>query len=108
VQRVAEGLSERQEIIMDFETIEVVYNQRNQAAIAFAKLALGVAGFTVGTGLDAASPMSKVLYVELPTGEQLSWHLTEEQYAQVYYFPAFEAGFDGTHLARNPYWADLV
>ena len=90
------------------QTIEDVYNQRNQAAIAFAKLASSKFGFKVGIGLDAVSPMSKVLYVVLPTGEQLSWHLTEEQYAQVEHFPVFEGVFDGTHIARNHDWADLV
>jgi len=90
------------------QTIEDVYNQRNQAAIAFAKLAGTFAWCKVGTGLDSVSPMSKVLYVELPTGEQLSWHLTEEQYAQVEHFPVFEGKFDGTHLARDTDWADLV
>ena len=49
------------------------YFDRNQAAMAFARLAQKM-GWTVGLGRDPQDPDWPVLFVDTPHG-QLSWHL---------------------------------
>ena len=80
------------EIMKKFQsdTLSEAYFDRNQAAMALAKLAQAQ-GMTVGLRIDPNEPEWPVLFVFLPTG-QVSWHLPKDEV--VGQFPEYEQEWD--------------
>ena len=80
-------------------TFTDAYFDRNQAALALARLAQAV-GYSVGVALEAANPDPEwpILYVDLPTG-QVSWHIPAAEL--VGEWPAYSSAWDGHDLATK-------
>lgn len=74
-------------------TIEHVYQERANCAIALARAARAL-GLNVGFGLDPKSPDWPVLFIDLPTG-QVSWHLTVEARRSAPDIRAYDGAWDG-------------
>jgi hypothetical protein len=68
------------------------YFDRNQAVMAFARLAQKI-GWTVGMAHDAAEPDWPVLFVDTPHG-QMSWHLPANE-IELSEWPAYPGQWDG-------------
>lgn len=88
------------------ERLDNVYTQRNMLAIAFAKMALQL-GMTAGTSKDVTRRTNKtVIYVDLPNGKQVSWHISDADEASVLAagLPEYTGGWDGTFHGRDPAW----
>ena len=73
------------------------YFDRNQAALALAKLAQAQ-GWRVGWHLDENEPDWPVLMIDLPTG-QVSWHFPKDE--MVGNFPAYPDTWDGHDLEEK-------
>lgn len=76
----------------DHSTPEQAYFDRNQLALAFARLALAQ-GWTVGLGVDPDEPAWPVLYVDSPFG-QVSWHLPKHEVDPAAW-PVYAGRWDG-------------
>ena len=76
------------------DTLGEAYFDRNQAAMALAKLAQAQ-GMKVGLRVDHKEPDWPVLMVDLPTG-QVSWHLPKDEV--VGQFPEYIQEWDGHDL----------
>lgn len=87
-------------------TIDNVYAQRNELAIAFAKAALA-AGWKAGRGIDSeASPeWANVVYVDLPDGRQVSWHMSPDCVPLLDGLPQYAGTWDGTFVGREAGWS---
>jgi len=92
-------------------TMEDVYSERNALAIAFAKAALS-AGWAAGRGVDTSrepgDPWANVVYVSLPSGDQLSWHIAPDQVSLLDGLPFYPHNWDGTFLSRDPMWPSRI
>ena len=77
---------------------EEAYFDRNQLALAYAKLAQEK-GWRVGFGLDPDEPDWPVLYIDTPAG-QVSWHLPVAEVA-IQDWPVYEGEWDGHDLAEK-------
>lgn len=91
-----------------FDTdINGVYAQRNELAVAFAKAAFA-AGWPAGRGVDETMPpeWGNVVYVQLPNGKQVSWHIAPTEASLLTDLPVFTDGWDGTCTAQYMGWSD--
>lgn len=73
------------------------YADRNQAALAFAKLAM-LRGWRVGLAVDPKEPHWPLLYVDTPMG-QVSWHLPKAEV--VGNWPEYSAVWDGHSVGEK-------
>lgn len=94
------------ELSLSFEQgkLDDVYNQRNNLAVALAHMAL-LAGFRAGRGEDSNG--KAVVYVELPGGKQVSWHMAHPpvEDAQPWAsLPNYQGTWDGSFLGREALW----
>lgn len=94
--------------------IEDVYTQRNTLAIAFADLATKL-GWPAGWGTDELSEgwdksWKRVVYVQLPSGKQLSWHMNPATEAWAHsVLRKYDGQWDGTFHGREaPDWLGLL
>lgn len=93
--------------------LDRAYAERNALAVAFAKAALA-AGWTAGRGYDAdptkdwTPEWRHVIYVDLPDGRQVSWHLAPAQVPLLEGLPEYPGRWNGTFVARDPDWALLL
>lgn len=94
---------------------DTAYTQRNTLVVAFADLAIRL-GWKAGWGRDNDENRGwdeewrTVVYIDLPNGQQLSWHMSpsEQQYAQQL-LPKYDGQWDGTFLGRDaPEWVFKV
>ena len=102
----------------DGAKIDSVYRERNLLAIALARLTLR-SGRSAGWGLDGKTQRA-VVYVQLPGGQQVSWHMDDALscaltggYKEGGTFgkdllPKFEGEWDGTFKAREADWPTLI
>ena len=88
-----------------------VYTERAALAVAFARLALSN-GWTAGVKpARAVWPFPSewaVLYVDLPGGQQVSWHIAPEDEPLLDGLPPYPRGWDLKFTARDPGWCQLV
>jgi hypothetical protein len=91
-----EGAKEKGKIVKKFQSDSQseAYFDRNQAALALAKLAQAQ-GMKVGLYIDPQEPDWPVLMIDLPTG-QVSWHLPRDEV--VGQFPEYDQSWDGHDL----------
>jgi hypothetical protein len=91
--------------------IDEVYKERNQLAIALAKMALEL-GLKTGHGIDESQePNSKwkhVVYIQFPNGKQVSWHMSPNEVELLNMLPEFDGKWDETFLGREPEWIKKV
>jgi len=78
-------------------TKEDAYFDRNQAIMAFARLARKQ-GYTMGIQEDLQEPGWPVLFIDLPTG-QVSWHLPEQELRGEW--PDYKKKWDGHGLMEK-------
>ena len=88
------------------------YNERNRLAVAFCKLAV-MLGWNAGTYIDVGhddwdDAWKTVVAVELPNGKQVSWHMNPETVALTASLPKFFGRWDGTYIAREVDWTDML
>ncbi len=76
------------------DSLGEAYFDRNQAAMALAKLAQAQ-GWKVGLRVDQKEPDWPVLMIDLPTG-QVSWHLPKDEV--IGQFPEYDRSWDGHDL----------
>ena len=79
-------------------TPQEAYFDRNQLAMAFARLAQR-RGWTVGIGIDPDEPDWPVLYVDTPEG-QISWHLPRPEIALADW-PEYPGRWDGHNVTEK-------
>ena len=98
---------------MSDEKLNDVYRQRNNLAIAFCKAALA-AGWPAGRGIDdmkvnsGDADWANVLYVDLPDGNQVSWHIAPSAVHLLEGIPQYKNVWVGTFTARDKNWPDLI
>lgn len=86
------------------------YAERNELAIALAHVALH-AGLKAGRGVDPTAPPTwdppylRVVYVELPDGKQVSWHMGPDNLKSWEALDEYLGEWDGTFLGRMPEWS---
>lgn len=83
-----------------------IYTERNNCAIALVKAAIA-AGWKAGRGTDpvAVESWSNVVYIDLPNGKQVSYHISPDQAHLLEGLPAYDGQWDGTYVGRDPNWA---
>lgn len=86
-------------------TKDHAYAQRNALAIAFAKAAKA-AGWHAGYGVDpnGESNWRHVVYVDLPDGRQVSWHVGPQFVLQAIELGEYGKPWDGTFYGRDINW----
>jgi hypothetical protein len=86
-----------------------LYAERNALAVAFCKAALA-AGWKAGRGIDQdpckdwEPAWRHVVYVDLPNGVQVSWHMHPDQVHLLEGFPEYDKAWDETFVARDFNW----
>lgn len=85
------------------------YTQRNALVVAFCKMA-AARGWPAGRGVDNDPTKDwdddwrHVVYVDLPSGEQVSWHMAPSEVHLLDGLPEYQGVWDGTFVARDPNW----
>ncbi len=91
------------------DRLDRAYAERNALAIAFAKAALA-AGWRAGRGYDDdqskdwAPQWRHVVYVDLPDGRQVSWHMAPAEVELLDRLPQYAGEWNGEFTARDPSW----
>lgn len=90
-------------------SLDEVYAQRNELAVAFAKAALA-AGWRAGRGLDpkGADGWGHVVYVDLPDGAQVSWHIAPSEAYLLDEMPEYSGKWDGKFTGRKAGWSKRI
>jgi hypothetical protein len=81
--------------------IENLYIERNNLAVALAKMVLAQGG-KAGTGLHHNTT---VLYIDVPGVGQVSYHLLGDDAALAADLPIYEGGWDKTFTGRERCWS---
>lgn len=94
------------------DRLDRAYSERNSLVIAFVKAAVAL-GWNAGRGFDS-DPAKQwdddwrhVVYVELPDGRQVSWHISPAEVPFLDGLPEFKGQWDGTFVARDPLWCEF-
>lgn len=90
--------------------LDNVYSQRNELAVALAKLTIATGG-SAGRGLDGASEdreWAHVVYIDLPDGTQVSWHMAPDDVHLLDGLPTYPGAWDGTFIGRAAGWTKDV
>lgn len=86
------------------------YSQRANLAVAFAKM-IGAQGGAYGRGIDDKEgndmEWRHVLYFELPTGEQISYHFAPDDVQLLDGLPTYRKEWDGKFTGTTE-WHELV
>lgn len=86
------------------------YTQRNNAAVALVRMAL-LLGWPAGRGLDNKTENDlawrHVVYIDLPSGEQVSYHMAPDDVPLLEGLPEYAGEWDGKFTGTTA-WADLV
>lgn len=86
------------------------YTQRNNAAVALVRMAL-LLGWPAGRGLDNltdnAPEWRHVVYLDLPNGEQVSYHMAPADVSLLDGLPEYPGKWDGKFTGTTA-WADMV
>lgn len=87
---------------------ETIYTQRAALAIALARMTL------MGGGRAGIKPANvnagewAVLYIDLPNGSQLSFHISQEDDPLLAGLPLYAGEWDGTYLGRGADWLEAI
>lgn len=111
-QLLDEVKSRRAEVRALQDRLDHVYGERNALVVAFAKSAI-VAGWGAGRGYDG--DLSKewtpewrhVVYVDLPNGQQVSWHMSPGEICLLEGLPEYQGEWDGKYTARDKSWCNF-
>lgn len=87
------------------------YRQRNALAVAFVKMAL-LQGWPAGRGLDGREENDMdwryVVYVDLPSGAQVSWHMSPDCVNLLDGLPQYGGDWNGEWTAKDVDWIKLL
>lgn len=90
--------------------VDRAYTQRNNAAVALVRMAL-LLGWPAGRGLDDltdnAPEWRHVVYLDLPNGEQVSYHMAPADVHLLDGLPGYAGKWDGKFTGATA-WADMV
>lgn len=90
--------------------VDRAYTQRNNAAVALVRMAL-LLGWPAGRGLDDltdnAPEWRHVVYLDLPNGEQVSYHMAPADVPLLDGLPEYPGKWDGKFTGTTA-WADMV
>lgn len=86
------------------DRVNLAYRQRNNAAIALVKMAL-VLGWPAGRGVDSKTDNDMewrhVVYIDLPNGEQVSYHMAPEDVIHLEGLPGYRGKWDGKYTGTT-------
>lgn len=87
------------------------YSQRNALAVAFVKMAL-LLGWPAGRGIDGREENDMewrhVVYVDLPNGDQVSWHMSPDDVNLLDGLPCYRGEWNGQWTAKAVDWVKLL
>ena len=91
------------------QKLSEVYVQRNEAVVALAAMALR-AGFNAGRGVDESKVegWDHVVYVDLPDGKQVSWHMSPSCIRLLDILPVYPGKWDGKFTGREMGWSQSI
>lgn len=97
--------------VMQLEVrVNSAYRQRNNAAVALVRMAL-LLGWPAGRGLDNltdnAPEWRHVVYLDLPNGEQVSYHMAPDDVPLLEGLPEYAGKWDGKFTGTTT-WAGMV
>ena len=82
------------------DRVNLAYRQRNNAAIALVKMAL-MLGWPAGRGIDNKKDNDMewrhVVYIDLPNGEQVSYHMAPDDVIHLEGLSAYAGKWDGKY-----------
>lgn len=91
-------------------SVRRAYSQRGNLAVAFAKMAIAL-GCHAGRGLDNKTENDMdwrhVLYIDLPTGEQVSYHFAPIDVNMLDGLPCYRGEWDGKFTSAEE-WHKLI
>lgn len=91
--------------------VDRAYTQRNTLAVAAVKMAL-LLGWPAGQGIDDKEENDPewrhVVYIQLPDGSQVSYHLAPDDLDLLHGIPGFAGQWDGTYLGTMSHWLDSI
>lgn len=100
----ARAMSERE------RRVDTAYHQRNNAAVALVRMAL-LLGWPAGRGLDDKTDNDlvwrHVVYLDLPNGEQVSYHMAPADVPLLDGLPEYTGKWDGKFTGTTA-WAEMV
>ena len=85
--------------------VNSAYTQRNNAAVALVRMAL-LLGWPAGRGLDDTTGQH-VVYLDLPNGEQVSYHMAPADVPLLDGLPEYTGKWDGKFTGTTA-WAEMV
>lgn len=88
-------------------SMDDLYTSRANLAVAFAKAAIA-AGWNAGRGLhqgECEVGWENVVYVDLPDGRQVSWHISPQDSFLLAGLPQYNKPWDGSNLSNEMDWA---
>lgn len=97
--------------VMQLEArVDRAYSQRNNAAVALVRMAL-LLGWPAGRGLDNKTDNDvmwrHVVYIDLPNGEQVSYHMAPSEVHLLDGLPEYPGKWDGKFTGTTA-WAEMV
>lgn len=91
--------------------VDYAYAQRNALAVAFVKMAL-LQGWPAGRGIDGKvendMEWRHVVYVDLPNGSQVSWHMSPDCVYLLDGLPCYRGEWNGEFTATSVDWIKLL
>lgn len=95
----------------DQDKLNGAYSQRNSLAVAFVKMAL-LQGWPAGRGVDGREENDMewrhVVYVDLPNGAQVSWHMAPNDVKLLDGLPCYRGEWNGQWTAKEVDWIKLL
>lgn len=92
------------------ERVNLAYRQRNNAAIAMVKMAL-MLGWPTGRGIDSKvendMEWRHVVYIDLPNGEQVSYHMAPDDVIHLEGLPEYRGKWDGKYTGTTT-WHSML
>ena len=92
------------------DRVNLAYRQRNNAAIALVKMAL-MLGWSAGRGIDnkveSDVEWRHVVYIDLPNGEQVSYHMAPEDVIHLEGLPTYRGKWDGKYTGTTT-WHSMI
>lgn len=92
------------------DRVNLAYRQRNNAAIALVKMAI-LLGWPAGRGVDNKVENDiewrHVVYIDLPNGEQVSYHMAPEDVIHLEGLPAYRGKWDGKYTGTTA-WHSML
>lgn len=91
--------------------IQECYRDRNRLAVALTRMAI-LAGLNAGKGKDDHEDWDdewrNVVYIDLPDGHQVSWHIAPDELALLEELPKYKGDWDGEFYKDDELWPESI